>query len=273
MNAKIESKKLEFGPTKCYNIHLGVRQDTHTQLKVHDQIMNVKDYETYLGDKICKSGSNDKNIENRRNQGISAISQIVSMLNQVSLGHYHFEISLILRDSILISKLAFNSEVWYNLSQTQMMKLEQIDEMYLRKILNVAKSAPKEGLYIECGKVPLKFIAKMRRIMFYWHIITRNEDELLYKFFAAQKLAPSEHDWVHQLEKDKVDINLQLSESQIKKMTKCQFKKIVKVKIESLAAEWLEKTKNSHSKTKNLKLKSFSPQEYLLSRNLKICEV
>ena len=174
-----------------------------------DQSINVKDYETYLGNKICKSGSNDKNIENRRNQGISAISQIVSMLNQVSLGHYHFGISLILRDSILISKLAFNSEV-----------LEQIDEMYLRKILNVAKSAPKEGLYIECGKVPLKFIAKMRRIMFYWYIITRNEDEFIYKFCAAQKLPPSEHDLVLQLEKDKVDINLQLSESQIKKMTK-----------------------------------------------------
>ena len=118
--------------------------------------------------------------------------------------------------------------------------------MYLRKVFNVAKSAPKEGLYIECGKVPLKFIVKMRRIMFYWHIITRNEDELLFKFVKAQKLAPSKHDWVHQLEKDKVDINLQLSESQIKKMTKFQFKKIVKVKIESLAAECLEKTKNSH---------------------------
>ena len=45
------------------------------------------------------------------------------------------------------------------------------------------------------------------------------------------------------------------------------------MKIEGLAAESLEKTKNSHTKTQNLNLKSFSPQEYLLSRNLKICEV
>ena len=96
---------------------------------------------------------------------------------------------------------------------------------------------------------------------------------MLFKFVKAQKLAPSKHDWVHQLEKDKVDIKLQLSESQIKQMTKCQFKKIVKMKIERLAAESLEKTKNSHSKTNKLNLKSFSPQKYLLSRNLKICEV
>jgi hypothetical protein len=57
-------------------------------MKVHNHVMKVKEYETYLGDIICKTGSNDRNVENRRNQGISAISQIKSMLNRVSLGHY-----------------------------------------------------------------------------------------------------------------------------------------------------------------------------------------
>ena len=56
VNAKIESKKLEFGPAKCYNIHLGVDQNTHEMLKVHNETLNVKEYETYLGDKICNSG-------------------------------------------------------------------------------------------------------------------------------------------------------------------------------------------------------------------------
>ena len=59
VNAKIESKKLEFGPAKCYNIHLGVDQNTHEMLKVHNETLNVKEYETYLGDKICNSGSKD----------------------------------------------------------------------------------------------------------------------------------------------------------------------------------------------------------------------
>ena len=87
INAKIESKKLEFGPAKCYTIHLGKEKESQN-LKVHDFAMKVKDYETYLGDIISKTGSNDKNIENRRNQGLYAISQ---MLNRISLGHYYFE--------------------------------------------------------------------------------------------------------------------------------------------------------------------------------------
>ena len=68
------------------------------------------------------------------------------MLNMTSLGQYYFEIALILRESILVSKLLFNSEVWYNLSNKQIEKLEQIDEIYLRKILNCPKTTPKVGI-------------------------------------------------------------------------------------------------------------------------------
>ena len=82
-------------------------------MKVHDYTMKVKSYETYLGDIICKTGSNDKNIEQRRNQGLAAVSEITSMVERISLGHFHFEISLVLRDSVLMSKLVFNSEIWY----------------------------------------------------------------------------------------------------------------------------------------------------------------
>ena len=72
--------------------------------------------------------------------GLAAINQIMSMLNLTSLGHFYFEIALILRDTILISKLEFNSEIWYNVSKKQIEKLQQIDETYLRKIFDVAKS-------------------------------------------------------------------------------------------------------------------------------------
>ena len=118
-------------------------------LKVRGETLNVKEYETYLGDIICNTGSNEKNIENRKHQGLAAINQINSMLNLTSLCHFYFEISLILRDTIF-SKLVFNSEVWYNVHKEQIEKLEQIDEMYIRKMFNVAKTVPKVGLYIEC---------------------------------------------------------------------------------------------------------------------------
>ena len=50
--SKVETKKLEFGASKCYNIHIGKLKDTHTKLKVHSDVINVKEYETCLGDII-----------------------------------------------------------------------------------------------------------------------------------------------------------------------------------------------------------------------------
>ena len=271
INSKIESKKLKFGPSKCHNIHFGKIQDTDSMLKVDSNIMNVKDYETYLGDIICKTGSNQKNIENRTHQGLAAINQITSMLSLTSLGHFYFEMSLVFRDSVLLSKLVFNSEVWYNVTNAQLEKLEQIDELYLRKMFSVAKTAPKVGLFIECGKLPVKIVIKMRRIMYYWQILHKDEDELLSKFFTVQKYSPSEGDWVCQVQKDMSDIKLDLSEAVIKSLSQFQFRNLVRKKIDIFAIDYLK----SKRKTKSMKLDivKLEPKNYLLSKNLSITEV
>ena len=118
---------MEFGHTKCYNIHVGKNPDDCCSKKVHNSIMKTAEFETYLGDVICKSGTNEKNISNKANYGVGAISQIFSMLSQVSLGHFHFEIALIMRDTMLVSKLVSSSEVWYGITKTEYQKLESVN--------------------------------------------------------------------------------------------------------------------------------------------------
>ena len=99
-----------------------------------------------------------------------------------------------LRDTILVSKLVSSSEVWYNLTEKQVSKLEKVDEMFFRNLFSLAKSAPKEGMFIECGKMPIRFVIIMRRIMFYWIVLHRDENELLHKFLTAQQLSTSKTD-------------------------------------------------------------------------------
>ena len=210
--AKIESKKLEFGPSKCFNIHIGSDKVSCQELKVHKKTIMKKDHETYLGDVICSTGTNVKNIENKCNGGVGAVSQIVSMLGQISLGHFHFEVAMVLRDSMLISKLVSSSEIWYGLTKDQYRKIEQVDEMFLMRLFEAPKSVPRLSLYVECGKVPVRFIIKSRRMMYYWHIMHLNEDELVYKFFKAQSLRPSKNDWVLQILQDKKDLNLEMDD-------------------------------------------------------------
>ena len=236
-------------------------------------MINVTSYETYLGDIICSSGSNDRNIDNRYNQGIGSVSQIITILNQVSLGHYHYEIGLVLRDTILVSKLVSSSEVWYNLTERQVSKLEKVDEIFFRNLFSLAKSAPKEGMFIESGKMPIRFVIIMRRIMFYWSVLHRDENELLHKFLTAQQLSTSKTDWMHQVRKNISDLQLNMTDCQIAIMPKEQFKNKLKQKTEMLAVKYLQKLQHSHSKTNQLTIKNFTPSEYLLSAELNKEEV
>ena len=273
INSKIVSKKLELGPTKCFNIHVGGDTGSCCSLKVHDSLMKKSNHETYLGDVICNSGSNEKNITSKANKGVGAISQIFSMLSQVSLGHFYFETALVMRDSMLISKLVASSEVWYNITKTEYQKLENIDETFTRRLLNVQSSVPKESLYIEIGKLPVKFIIKTRRLMYWWHLTNLNKTELLYKFYTAQNLKTNHGDWVVQLDKDKKELNLQLTDDDIRTFSQDQFRKIVQEKIELLAGKFLIEQRNKHSKSENLKFEGFKPANYLMSRNLTTKEV
>ena len=274
INGKIEAKKLEFGPTKCYNIHIGDQEICCDGLKVHEESIQKKNHETYLGDVISGSASNEKNIEKRRNSGIGAVSQIISTLAQVALGHFHFEIALIFRDSMLVSKLISSSEIWYNVTNSQYSKLEEIDEMFFMKLFEVPRSVPKLSLYAECAKIPLRFMIKTRRLMYYWHILNLDEDELLYKFYLAQSLRPCKTDWSETIKQDMSDIDLQMSEEQIKKTKKIKFKNIIQSKMNVCVKKYFIDMQSKQSKTSHLKIKENpSPAKYLSSKRLSIPEI
>jgi hypothetical protein len=71
-----------------------------------EDIMEKKENERYLGDVISKDGRNIKNIQ----AGI--VRKILTCLDGIPFGKYHFQSGLILRNSLLVSSMLFNSEVW-----------------------------------------------------------------------------------------------------------------------------------------------------------------
>ena len=70
-------------------------------------------------------------------------------------------------------------------------KLSRVDEYLLRSILGAPSKTPKETLYLETGCKPIKHVMQKRRLMYLHHILTRKEDELIKRFYVAQKLKPS----------------------------------------------------------------------------------
>ena len=85
-----------------------------------------------------------------------------------------------------------------------------IDRILLRNILNAHSKTGLEWIYAECGKLTLKCIIQIRRLMYLWHVLHRDKTELIYKIYVTQKNQSSVGDWVRQVENDKSELGIEL---------------------------------------------------------------
>ena len=262
INSTIESKKLYFNKRKCHKLHIGARNDECPTLKVHDTIMTETKTEKYLGDMISGTG-NDENMKYKRKLGYQAISDQMTILKEVAAGSHFISIGLVFRDAVLKSKLLLNSEIWHGLTVKNVETLEEVDKAYLRKILNAHSKVGLEWLFLETGKMNLKYHIMQRRLLYLWHILSCDRRELISRIFFSQKLCPSPGDWVKMIESDKSKVGLFLEDEEIQMMPKLKFQKLVKSKVEAYALNELAKLKDKHSKSEKLELKSFKCSEYL----------
>ena len=81
-------------------MHVGNPNEACIELQVHGTTMQQVQLETYLGDVIASDGSNNKNIEKRASRGIGLTSEIMSILESVSLGKHFFKMAILLRDAL-----------------------------------------------------------------------------------------------------------------------------------------------------------------------------
>ena len=118
INAKINMKNLEFSATKCVKLHIckenrkpSPKDESNAKnvrcvfLSAQDTEMVSADSEKYIGDVISSTGSYDANILRRTSIGMGAISKIFPILNEISFGYNYAEIGMIMRESVLLSKM------------------------------------------------------------------------------------------------------------------------------------------------------------------------
>ena len=170
INAKINMNRLEYNQTKCVKLHickeerskncaesdLSSRNVKCVSLDVQDSEMRSATNEKYIGDVISNNGSNDANIARRRSQGIGALSEIFSVLKEISMGSHYIEMGLIMRESILLSKMLLSAEIWHKLFLYQIEKLEEVDKSFHRQLFNAHAKTGIEFLYSESGSIPKK---------------------------------------------------------------------------------------------------------------------
>ena len=264
INTKIYSKKLRLSANKCNHLHISkTNTNCYSNLKADVSTMKKSTVCSYLGDILNSSGSLDSTIENRRQKGIGLCSQITGIVNSLSLGHYYFEISFLLRESMFLNGTLTNAEIWYPISEKQVEVLENVDLMLIRKLLKGHSKATKESFHMETGLLPIRFVIMKRRLMYLFNILRKPKSELIRKVYDVQKTIKTKNDWYNIVQENKIYLEISQSDEEIGKMSKERFKLIVRKSVEKKAVEYLNNIACKHSKSKELIKNKLSREGYL----------
>ena len=90
---------------------------------------------------------------------------------------------------------------------------------------------------------------------------------MVYQVFQAQKLSPVRNDWCNKIVDDLKYCSIDLSESEIRSMSKIKFKSLLTSKIYEVACEYLLSLKNKHSKSEGLSYNN-KINDYLITSQL-----
>ena len=90
-----------------------------------------------------------------------------------------------------------------------------------------------------------------------------NEEKMLHKFLKAQQNNPVKNDWILQVIKDKEELQIDISDKELLKMSKNVYKKYIRKKIKNATLRYLNMLKGKHNKMKNVNSKNLKCSEYL----------
>ena len=279
INAHIELKKLKFhtpdeqGRSKCHKLHIGKKSDCCPELKVHGTKIEEVSEDEYLGDVITADGRNTRNVQKRTSRGMGMISEILNLLDILCSGIHYIEIALLLRESMFLSSMLNNTEVWYDVKKSEVESLEAMDLILLRKLLRAPVSTPKEAFYLELGIIPIRVLMKSRRILYLYYLLQRSPSEMLSQFFWQQWSAPVKGDWTVTVRQDLADFDMSADPEYLKSFSKYSFKKVVKEKAKDYAFKDLMKNKSRHSKLSKLSYTELTKQSYFELPEINIDEI
>lgn len=145
----------------------------------------------------------------------------------------------------------------------QIEDLEVIDRILLRNVLQAHCRTGLEWIYADCGKMNLKALIQVRRLMYLWHILSRDKTELISRIYAAQTNSNNTGDWVRLVQADKAELGINLSDEEIQGVSKNVFKNYVKKKTTIAHLNYLDGLKKGHSKSRYLVCTKLIQADYI----------
>ena len=135
----------------------------------------------YLGDLILSSGSLRPCLEDRRSRGWGKVAEMTGILAEMP-DVCRIEVGLKLREAKVHNGILYNIEAWSNVTDKDMDRLRQVDTAALRAIMAGGHyKCPQAFYFLEFGTLMVKHIIMVRRLMYHYHIVKRDDCETIKK--------------------------------------------------------------------------------------------
>ena len=274
LEAMAEVKLLSYNHSKSSLVVLGpkkTRIELENDLKENPVMLNnlpmkIKHQEKYLGEEICSSlaASVVATVRKRRGLVLMTINDIVSIVEDARSGVVgRIVTALKLWESSLLPFLLNSSETWLDIPNEAMNLLNEIQDIFLWKILKTPKSTPKILMYFDTGQMFMKNRVIQRKLNFLWHLSSLGEESIAYRIFEQQRKKEHLPGLIQEGRKYLEELGLSLE--QMKKYTKSEWKGLIGRKLISSNEEELRALGKNYRKTdsKVLEEENFEVKEYL----------
>ena len=166
----------------------------------------------------------------------------------------------------MIPFLLNSSETWLNIPNEAMNLLNEMQDIFLWKLLKTPKSTPKILMYFDTGQMFMRNRVKQRKLNFLWHLSSLEKESIAFRIYEEQKEKEHLPGLVNECRKYLEELELSLD--QMKKYTKSEWKGLIRRKVNSINEDELRYLAKSYRKidSKTMDEEKFEVKEYLKKR-------
>ena len=125
----------------------------------------------------------------------SIIVNIKKMAKEEDIGELSTDARLLIYEKTAVPTILYNLEVWTQINQRTMERIERIQAKIIKRILELPESTPYWGLIKETGVWPMEQRIKYQRLMLYENMVKSGRKRLGGEIMINQREEGKENYW------------------------------------------------------------------------------
>ena len=186
-------KRISFSAEKCELLKINF--NNNDSFKVSGIGIKVIEFARYPGDLFNIQGDNSDTCRKRHLKPKGTSVELCSLSRGLSFGIRQIESMLTLYKTVSVSRLIYNCEAWSNLKAADYKLLQSAQLNFMRKILEVPRSAPTAALCLELGIWPIRYEIEIRQLFFLKCALDKKADDPCLLVYLEMFKFKDENNW------------------------------------------------------------------------------